>query len=111
MGGNGFAFAVRVRRQEDSVGFGGKLLQLCDKLFLVRRNDEGGLEGSVLELDTNFVFGQVHDVADGSFAQHSRLPRYLLIVFAFAGDSTITSDLLIFILHRDTDVQNAKVVR
>jgi hypothetical protein len=27
------------------------------------------------------------------------LPKYLLIVFAFAGDSTITNDLLICSLH------------
>jgi hypothetical protein len=30
------------------------------------------------------------------------LPRYLLIVFAFAGDSTITSALLISILQPST---------
>jgi hypothetical protein len=33
-------------------------------------------------------------------------PRYLLIVFAFAGDSTITSDLLIAFLKPVTLVTN-----
>jgi hypothetical protein len=36
-------------------------------------------------------------------------PRYLLIVFAFAGDSTITSDLLIAFLKPDDTQEQQNV--
>jgi hypothetical protein len=38
-------------------------------------------------------------------------PRYLLIVFAFAGDSTITSDLLIAFLKPDDTQGQQNVFR
>ena len=44
MRGDGLAFAVRVRRQKDEVGSGGKLLELGDNFFFAGDDDVIGLE-------------------------------------------------------------------
>src|SRR3954470_13627927 len=44
VGGDSFAFAVRVRREIDGVGGGGKLLQLGDNFFFSRDDDVVSLE-------------------------------------------------------------------
>ena len=62
--GDGFAFAVRVRRQEDFVCLGGQLLELVDDFFFAGRDHQLGLERAMLEFDANVVLRQVHDVAD-----------------------------------------------
>ena len=65
MGGDGLAFAVRVRREINFVCLEGHLLELIDDFFLARRDDQLGLEGPLLKLHADVVFGQVHNVADG----------------------------------------------
>ena len=62
--GDGFAFAVRVRRQEDFVCLGGQLLELVDDFLFAGRDHQLGLERAMLEFDANVVLRQVHDVAD-----------------------------------------------
>ena len=64
--GNGFAFAVRVRREKYFVGLGRGLLQLRNNFFLARRHDQRRLEGAMLKLHADVVFGQVHNVPDRS---------------------------------------------
>ena len=64
--GDGFAFAIGVRREIDLVGLGGRLFQLVDDFFFAGRHDQLRLEGALLQLDANVVFGQVHDMSDGS---------------------------------------------
>ena len=80
-----------------SVGVLGRVLELLDDL-LARLGITYvlGLE-AVLDVDAELALGQVADVP------HRRddlvvPPRYLLIVFAFAGDSTMTSAFAMTVL-------------
>ena len=62
---DGFAFAIRVRREEHLVGLGGSLLQLRNDFLFAWRDNQRRLECALRELNPDFIFGQVHDVADG----------------------------------------------
>ena len=57
VGGDGFALAVRVRRQIDGIRRLRQLLQLGDDFFLARNDDVLGLE-VVVEIDTQRLLGQ-----------------------------------------------------
>ncbi len=60
---DGFAFAVRIRRQVDGVGRLGQLLQLGDDLLLA--GDYDVLRGEiVVEIDPERFLGQVFDMAE-----------------------------------------------
>ena len=63
MGGDGFAFAVRVRRQIDRVSGLCQLLQLGEDFFFARNDDVFGLE-VVVHIHTQSALGQVFDVAE-----------------------------------------------
>jgi hypothetical protein len=97
------AFAVRVRRQVDFVCLGGQLLQLVNHLLLARRHDQLRLKGPILQFHAKVVLRQVHDVPTDARTSNP-LPRYFSIVFALAGDSTITSDLLVAIVFTLPDL-------
>src|SRR6185437_13142348 len=64
MRGNRLAFAVRVRRQEHRIALGRQLLQPVHHLLLARRHNQRRLKRPPLQLHTNIVLRQVHDVAD-----------------------------------------------
>ena len=70
MGGDGFAFAIRVRRKVDVVGREGQLLQLGQNLFFPGNDDVLGFE-IVFEIDTQAAFGQVFHVAERSIDRES----------------------------------------
>src|SRR4029077_882991 len=56
MGGNGFAFAIRVRREVDVVGRESQLLQLGQNFFFSGNDDVFGFE-IVFDVDTEAAFG------------------------------------------------------
>ena len=62
MRGDGFAFAVRVRRQKDVVGRLRQLLQPGENLLFARDDDVFGIE-FVLDIDAQRALGQVFHVA------------------------------------------------
>ena len=66
MPGDGFAFAVRVRRKIDAVGGQGQLLQLGENFFLAGNDDVFRLE-FVVDIDAQRALGQVLDVPKRSF--------------------------------------------
>ena len=80
------AFAIQVGRQIDVVG---RLRRLGNRLdvFLVALDDLVGHGKVVLGIDRTLLGLQIAHMAVGSEDMKS-LPRYLLIVFALAGDST-----------------------
>ncbi len=86
---NGFAFAVGIRRQIDGVSRLRQLFQAGDDLFLARNDHVLGGK-IVVEIDAERLLGQVFDVSERGFDLVARQPRYFWIVFAFAGDSTMT---------------------
>src|SRR5437660_11077941 len=79
MGGDGFAFAIRIRRKVDVVGRERQLLQLGQNLFLPRNDDVFGFE-IVFDVDTEAAFGQVFHVAERSIDRES-LAQILLDSF------------------------------
>ena len=85
------------RRQKNLIRLGGQLLQLVHNLFLARRHHQLRHKCPVHQLHANFVLRQVHDVPNRR-AHLKALAQILLDRLALAGDSTITSDLLIAIL-------------
>ena len=66
MGGDGFAFAVRVRRQVDGVRGRGQLLQLGENFFFAGDDDVLGLE-VVCDIDAESALGQILHVAERGF--------------------------------------------
>ena len=76
MGGNGFAFAVRVRRQVNGVGRGCQLLQLGDNLFFAGDDDVIGLE-VVLDIDAQRALGQIFHVAERGFDREALTQIFL----------------------------------
>src|SRR6266852_9578905 len=70
MRGDGFAFAIRVRREVDVVGRESQLLQLGPDLFFSRDDDVFGFE-IVFYVDTEAAFGQVFHVAERSIDRES----------------------------------------
>ena len=71
MRGDRFAFAVRVRRQVDSVGALRQLLQLGEHFFFARNDDVFGRE-VVLDVDAKRLLGQIFNVAERGFDLVSR---------------------------------------
>ncbi len=71
VGGNGLAFAVRVRRQVDGIRRLRQLLQLGDNLFLAGDDDVLGGE-IVVEIDAERLLGQVLNVPERGFYLVSR---------------------------------------
>ena len=63
---DGFAFAVRVRRQIDVVRGQGQLLQPGENLLLAGNDDVFRLE-FVVDIDAQRALGQVFDVPERSF--------------------------------------------
>ena len=61
--GNGFAFAVRIRRQVDRVHSACQLLQLGNDLFLAGNDDVLGIE-IVIDVDAQRALGQIFDVPE-----------------------------------------------
>ena len=74
--GDGFAFAVRVRRQIDVVRGQGQLLQLGENLLLAGNDDVFRLE-FVVDIDAQRALGQVFDVPERSFDGEA-LPQIFL---------------------------------
>ncbi len=64
--GDGFAFAVRVRRQIDVVRGQGQLLQLGENFLLAGNDDVFRLE-IVVDIDAQRALGQVFHVAERGF--------------------------------------------
>ena len=79
MSGDGFAFAIRVRRKVDGVGQEGQLLQLGEDLFFSGDDDVFGIE-IVFDVDTEAALGQVLHVAVRSIDRES-LAQILLDSF------------------------------
>ena len=79
MGGDGFAFAIRVRREIDAVGREGQFLQLGQDLFFSGDDDVFGIE-IVFDIDTRAALGQVFHVAERSIDRES-LAQILLDSF------------------------------
>ena len=79
MGGDGFAFAIRIRRKVDVVGRERQLLQLGQNLFLPRDDNVFGFE-IVFDVNTEAAFGQVFHVAERSIDRKS-LAQILLDSF------------------------------
>ena len=65
MPGDGFAFAVRVRREIDAVGGQGQLLQLGKNFFLAGDNDVFRFE-FVVDVDAQSALGQILNVPERS---------------------------------------------
>ena len=91
MPGDRLAFAIGVGREQDRVRVLGGALELGQDLLLAL-DDLVGLLEILLDVDAHLL-GQVFDVT--LRGQHLVAgPRYFLIVFALAGDSTTTSVLV-----------------
>ena len=86
---DGFAFAIRIGREVDCVHLLGGGLQLRDELLLAFDDFVVGFE-IMIDIDREIVLGEILNMTERSFDDVICLPRYLLMVFAFAGDSTIT---------------------
>ncbi len=66
MGGNGFAFAVRIGRQIDGVGGAGKLFEVGDYLLLA--GDDFVLGGEIIvNIDAETLLGQILNMTERSF--------------------------------------------
>ena len=76
MGGDGFAFAIRVRSEVDVVGREGQLLQLGQDFFFSRNDDVLGFE-IVFDVDAQAAFGQVFHVAERSVDGEPRTQIFL----------------------------------
>ena len=63
--GDGFAFAVRVRREIDAIHAQRQLLQPGDNFFFAGNDDVFGLE-IVVDIDTERALGQIFHVAERS---------------------------------------------
>ena len=79
MGGDGFAFAIRVRREVDVVGRERQLLELGEDLLFPGNDNVFGFE-IVFDVDTETAFGQVFHVAERSIDRES-LAQILLDSF------------------------------
>ncbi len=66
MGGDGFAFAVRIGRKIDGVGGAGQLLEVGDDLFLAGDDFIDGGE-IVIDIDAETLLGQILYMAEGGF--------------------------------------------
>ena len=66
MGGNGFAFAIRVGREVDRIHALRQLLQLGDNFFFAGNDDVFGLE-VIVDVDPERALGQIFHVAERSF--------------------------------------------
>ena len=76
MGGNGLAFAVRVRRQIDGVGRGRQLFQLGDNLLFAGDDDVIRLE-AVRDIDAQSALGQIFHVAERGFDREALAQIFL----------------------------------
>ena len=76
MRSNGFAFAVRVRREVDRVHADGQLLQLGDNFFFARNDHVLSLK-IVIDIDPERALGQVLHVSKRSFDRVA-LPQIFL---------------------------------
>jgi hypothetical protein len=85
---DGLALAIGVGREQDFVGALGGGLQLLEDLLLAG-DDLVRLLKAVLDVDPIFLGRSLMCPFDATTSYLA--PRYFLIVFAFAGDSTITS--------------------
>ena len=83
MRGDGFAFAVRVRRQIDLVGGERQLLQLGQNLFFAGNDNVLGQE-PVFDIDTEAALGQVLYVPERGIDRES-LPQIFLNGFRLRG--------------------------
>ena len=66
MGGDGFAFAVRIGRQIDGVGAAGQLLQLGDHLLLAGNDFVLGGE-IIVDIDAETLLGQILNMTERGF--------------------------------------------
>ena len=73
---DGFAFAVRVRRQINHVRRTCQLLQPGDNFFFPRDNDVFGVE-IILDVDTKSALGQIFHVAERCLDRVSRAQIFL----------------------------------
>ena len=64
--GDGFAFAVRVRREIDVVGRQRQLLQLGENFFFAGNDDVLGIE-FIFDIHTQLALGQIFDVTERGF--------------------------------------------
>ena len=76
MRGNGFALAVRVRREIDRVGRRGELLQPGDNFFFAGNDDVLGIE-IVLDIDAERALGQIFHVPQRRFDRKSLTQIFL----------------------------------
>jgi hypothetical protein len=90
-----FAFAIRVSGQVNLIRTLRRLLQLVDELLLAL--DDDVIRAEVASIAKSF-FGRSLMWPSDALTTKS-LPRYLPMVFAFAGDSTMTRDLLIAVFQ------------
>ena len=91
MGGDGFAFAIGIRRKVDVVGRKRQLLQLGQDLFFPGDDDIFGFE-IVIKSTPRLLLGRSFTWPKEASTVNP-LPRYFWIVFALAGDSTMTRPL------------------
>src|SRR2546426_7413204 len=63
---DGFAFAIRVRRQIDRIRGIGQLLELCDDFFFAGNDDVFRIE-IIIDVDTEGALGQILDVTERGF--------------------------------------------
>ena len=76
MSSDGFAFAVRVRREIDGVRRGRQLLQLGDDFFFAGNDDVVGLE-IIINIDTESALGQIFDVPERGFDREALTQIFL----------------------------------
>src|SRR5437016_14194952 len=88
---DGLAFAVRVRRQINHVRRTCQLLQPGNNFLFPRDNDVFCIE-IILDIDTKSALGRSFTWPSDASTVYP-VPRYFWIVFALAGDSTITKPL------------------
>ena len=90
---DGLAFAIRVSREVDGIDIFDGRLELRHQLLLAF--DHFVLRSKVVfHVHGQIFLGQVFDVTQRALTMNC-LPRYFPIVFAFAGDSTMTRDFAI----------------
>ena len=92
--GDRLPFAIGVGRQQHALRVPRGLHDLRQHLLLAVDDHVLGLE-AVLDVDPHLLLGEILHVADRRLHRCSPAPRYFLIVFALAGDSTITSASLV----------------